>query len=60
MMSKKKKNARVPTIDYVYLNLKNQQTNLCDRIQKTYLWDSLGDPVAKTPCFQRRGTRFHL
>lgn len=39
---KKKNNARVPTLDYVYLNLKNQQTNLCDRIQKTYLWDSLG------------------
>ena len=35
----KKKNSRVPTIDYVYLNLKNQQTNLCDRIQKTYFWD---------------------
>ena len=57
---KKKNSARVPTLDYVYLNLKNQQTNLCGRIQKTYLWDSLGGPVAKTPCFQCRGTRFDL
>lgn len=41
---RKKKNSTVQTMDYIYMKLKSQQTNLYDRIQKTYLWEMEHQP----------------